>query len=197
MIPLLLISKAGPQAGLFSASLPWILIAILLTLAVIAACAVLVLRKAEDFDRRLDRLDQLEDIRAGVQRVADEHGNLDLRQVEHALLDIRDGQKRMEDRLIQTIEALRARPSESAEPVQDAPARILADRVFGRLITLGYEQISLLTPIDELDALAQDGKTGEVLVEARRNGVQCKGRIAIQDGVILDVELRSVYSAFP
>lgn len=187
----------APEAGLMAAALPWLLIAILLTLAVIAACAVIALRKVEQLDKRLDHLDQLDDIRGGVQRVADEHGNLDLRQVEHALLDIRDGQKRMEDRLIQTIEALRSRPAAPSEGSQDVPARILADRVFGRLVTLGYEQISLLTPIDELDSMTGEGENGEVLIEARRNGVQCKGRVTIQDGVILDVELRSVYSAFP
>ncbi len=197
MISLFLAPAVVAETDWHAASLPWILIAILLVLAVLAVLTLLLLRKAEDFDRRLERLDQLDDIRAGVQRVADEHGNLDLRRVEHALLDIRDGQRRMEDRLIQTVEAVRSRPSEPAESDREVPARILADRVFGRLVALGYEQINLLATIEELEAIAEGAQVGEVLVEARRNGAQCKGRVSIQDGVILDVELRSVYSAFP
>jgi len=188
---------AVQEASWQAASLPWLLIATLLTLAVVAVCSVLVLRKLDELYNRFDRLDQLEDIRAGVQQVADEHGNLDLRRVEHALLDIRDGQRRMEDRLIQTVEALRARAPEPVEATQEGSARMIADRVFGRLISLGYEQINLVTPIEELEELAEASQTGEILVEARRNGAQCKGRVNIQDGVILDVELRSIYSAFP
>ena len=186
-----------PAPAWFDATLPWLLFAILLALVVIATAAILLLRKVDEVGGRLDRIDQLEDIRSGVQRVADEHGNLDLRRVEHALLDIRDGQKRMEDRLIQSVEAMRARDSEPVESDPQQTARVLADRVYGRLIALGYEQVHLLTPIEELESLATGEEEGEVLVEARRSGAQCKGRVVIKSGVILDVELRSVYSAFP
>lgn len=186
-----------PAPEWLEATLPWLLFAILLALIVIATSAVILLRKVDEVGSRLDRIDQLEDIRSGVQRVADEHGNLDLRRVEHALLDIRDGQKRMEDRLIQAVEAIHARTDTPVESDPEQSARVLADRVYGRLIALGYEQVHLLTPIADLEALASGDDEGEVLVEARRSGAQCKGRVVIKGGVILDVELRSVYSAFP
>jgi hypothetical protein len=35
------------------------------------------------------------------------------------------------------------------------------------------------------------------LVEARRGGVQCKGRVLVRDGVVVDVEVKPAYSMFP
>lgn len=183
------------------ASQPWLLVGILLAVCVVALCAVLLLRRVEDLDRHAARIDELTEIHAAVQRLAEDQQNLDLRRVEHALLDIRDGQKRMEDRLLQTIEAAKAARAEPvevivpAEPSPEVSARLFADRVFGRLIALGYEQVHIITPIEELSDLNE--KDGEVLVEARRSGAPCKGRVLIRSGVITDVDLRSVYSTFP
>ena len=87
-------------------------------------------------------------------------------------------------------------PSEGqAVPTAEASAAGLADRVSSRLVALGFEQIEILTPLEELEAFALVG--GEVVVEARRAGALHKGRLFILGGGIADVHLRAAYEVFP
>ena len=57
--------------------------------------------------------------------------------------------------------------------------------------------MQLVSSLAELDQAFAAGGVGEVLVEARRNGVACKGRVLVRGGVVTDVELKPVYTAFP
>ena len=45
--------------------------------------------------------------------------------------------------------------------------------------------------------IAVSAGEGSVTVEARRDGVSCKGRVKIRAGSIGDVQMQSAYSAFP
>jgi hypothetical protein len=155
------------------------------------------LRRAE---ARLAQLDRLKDIQASLQLLQEQRGALDLRRLEHVLLDIRDGQKRVEDRTLAVLESARGgtRVPGALEPAAAGSATALADRIVTRLLALGYERVQLVTPIARIAELAEGGgRDGEISIEARRDGAACKGRILVKKGAIADVQLQSAYSAFP
>jgi hypothetical protein len=171
------------------ASLPWLGAALLLAVSAGVVGVFLIVRRFHDLERLASRLDALEDLKVSLGRLADAHGDLEVRRIEHLLIEIRDGQRRVEDRLLRAVEA--ARTPGSAHPTPGG----LSDRVIDRLLALGYERVQLITPVDELPA--DDAGEGEVRVEAHRNGVLCKGRVRVRDGALVDVELKPAYTAFP
>ncbi|MCB9915425.1 MAG: hypothetical protein H6828_09785 [Planctomycetes bacterium] len=157
-------------------------------------------RGLEDVTSRLDRL---EEIRAQVAKLAARGGDLDLRRLEHVLIDIRDGQKRLEERLLQLAEAAQSSASSGAPTPTAAgegerkSAVTLGERVTNRLLAMGYERIQLVTSHDELQGVLDAGGSGDVLVEARRAGATCKGRVTLRNGGIAGVELKSTHAMFP
>ncbi len=197
------------------ASLPWLGAALLIAAVAGVVGVYLVLRKLGELERFGERLDALEEIRGGLSRFVDQRGDLDLRRIEHALLEIAEGQKRLESLLVRTVEGARATdlgmtPARTAGAA--ASARGVADRVIDRLLVLGYERIQLVTPLEELSAAVKPAADSEepedperavepveleVLVEAHRNGVLCKGRARVRDGALVDVDMKPAYTAFP
>ena len=171
------------------ASLPWLGAALLLAVGAGVVGVFMIVRRTQDLERLAGRLDVLEDLKATLGRLADARGDLDVRRIEHLLIEIRDGQRRVEDRLLRAVEAARA----SGSP--HSAAGSLSERVIDRLLALGYERIQLITPVDQLPA--GEAAEGEVLVEAHRNGVLCKGRVSVSAGALVDVELKPAYTAFP
>lgn len=147
----------------------------------------------------LEPLSHLARIEAGVRRLAEERDDLDLRRLEHVLIDIRDGQRRLEERLIGVVESLQTREvvvdSADGRTLELPGSSRLAERITGRLLAMGFERIEILTPFDELERLT-DGD-GEVVVEARRAGAPHKGRVLLREGAISDVRMRDGYEAFP
>lgn len=141
-------------------------------------------------------LSQLEAIDANLARLCAERGDLDLRRLEHVLLELRDVGRRLEDAWLATGRS--GRPAEGPERVAGAPAS-LGERVVNRLLALGYERVRLVTPPEELAALAGEerGGNGEILVEARRDGAPCKGRVLLRSGALTEVEIRPAYTVFP
>lgn len=186
----------------------WFLAAAALFAAVGAIAAWLLVVRARRLEEKLERLAKLDDVAAQVTRLAERDEELDLRRLEHVLIDIRDGQRRVEDRLLALLES-RARAGDdagratsvSAEPdatlpaTHDATGAALSDRVVSRLLSLGYERIVLVTPSAELGRIAREG--GAIVVEARRDGAACKGRVLVADGRIHDLQIQSAYSTFP
>lgn len=144
----------------------------------------------------LRRLERLESIDATLTRLAGERGDLDLRRLEHVLLELRDALRRLEDAWLSSSQS--AHRSEAPERAAGAPAG-LGERVVNRLLALGYERVRLITPPEELAALAAEprGGNGEITVEARRNGALCKGRVLLRAGALTEVEIRPSYSVFP
>ena len=149
---------------------------------------------------RIAQLDRLAEIQASLHKFLEDRDALDVRRLEHVLLDIRDGQKRVEDRMLAVVESGRGGPHTpgALEPVAPGSATALADRIVTRLLALGYERVQLVTPLAQIGALVEGGGSdGEVTVEARRDGAACKGKILVRRGAIADVQLQSAYSAFP
>jgi hypothetical protein len=146
-------------------------------------------------------LERLDDIRNQVGRLVESGAELDLRRIEHVLIDIRDGQKRLEEKLLVLAETNRGAVAAGAEP---APERMIserssgasvAERIHNRLLAMGFERIQLLNTIEEIGELLESD--GAVSVEARRAGAACKGRVTLRDGIIGDVDLKTTHAMFP
>jgi hypothetical protein len=161
-----------------------------------AAGVFAVLLAVRRLERRLAALDRLQACESALQKLGERDQGLDLRRVEHVLIDVRDGLKRLEDRLLAVAEA---RPGSggggTAALLPAAGASALLDRVLQRLLALGYERIHVVTPATELARL-HDAE-GWVVVEARRDGVACKGRVHVARGLVGELEIQPAYSAFP
>ena len=186
----------APQVGgaaWTSEALFWVAVAGLVAVVVAAVGAwavVLHLREVLEEVRRLARLEEL-DQKLG--RLVEDREDLDLRRLEHVLIDLRDGQRRLSDALLQLAE--RRDSIASRELVVPADAGAVSERVTNRCLALGFERIHLVSRSEELDELLR--KDGEVLVEARKDGVLHKGRVLLRGGRIADVEMNPAYSIFP
>ncbi len=172
--------------------LPWVAVGVVL-LGVLVVLAGSLLAELRRVHQRLERLDRLEDLRAQLARLVDSSGGLDLRRIEHVLIDLRELQKRLEERLLAAVEVARGRDAAVAGGAGGGPG--LAERAVSRLLAMGYERVRVLTPPEELARIAQEG--GDVVVEARRDGAIAKGRVLVRDGAITDVEMRTAHTMFP
>lgn len=149
-------------------------------------------RAAASRDQRVDAA--LGELAKALAATRDEARELDLRRVEHALLDLRDLARRVEDRILVADEA-RHKEQISPATLQTQGGGALSDRVITRLLALGYDRITFVTPPDELERNAQGDL--DVVVEARRDGAACKGRVLVRSGRIHDIQIQSAYAAFP
>jgi len=174
---------------------PTLLVGIIVFVTLVAMGGLLVyltarLRQQTDALAGLARLEAIEGL---LRQLAGRGEELDVRRLEHVLIDLRDGQRRLEERLVRLLEV----PSADAPaPAGAARHTSLSERVATRLLSMDYERIEVLTPLEDLEAL-ELAEEGEVVVEARRGGALHKGRVLVKDGAICDVRLRSSYEAFP
>ena len=153
--------------------------------------------RARDLARRAPALDRLEDLARDVHSLAQERSDLDLRRVEHVLIELRDAQKRLEDVLLRHAEATREAlvRGDGGSVALVAGGEGLGERTTNRLLAMGYERVQIITRVEKLAELA--ARDGEILVEARKEGVLHKGRVAVRGGRIASVELHPAYSIFP
>jgi len=190
--PLVDAAPAWMGEGLF-----WIALAGLVVLVALLAAVWTVLTRLREVEREARRLGALEGVEAQLGRLVSEREDLDLRRIEHVLIDLRDAQRRLEDALIGTVEALRRSDGRPSDELVPAPpfADTLGERIVNRMLALGYERVQIVTHSDKLAELAS--KDGEVLVEARRDGVLHKGRMIVRTGRLADLEIHPTYSIFP
>lgn len=183
------------QSDVAGAALPWLAaFALLVAVAGLVGVWAIVARldKLGALEKRLDALD---DLRAGLNSLLKERGDLDLRRIEHVLIEMRDGQRRLEDSILRATQAaLRPPPSAAAAPLaSDDPAQ----RIIARVVAQGFERVQLVPSSAEIERLLAAEGPQEVLLEARRAGVLCKGRVLLRDGVVIGVELSPAYTMFP
>ncbi|MDP6540363.1 MAG: hypothetical protein QF903_11850 [Planctomycetota bacterium] len=183
--PVAALDPASPIAGV-----P--LEAALLILGIVA-CALLavILWRLRLVGERLEALEALDPLGEDLERLAETAESLDLGRLEHLVSELRDSQKRLNDRLALMAEERGRSGDAAAAPAQPVP---LGERITNRLLAMDYEGIQLL-PGPE--GLAEDAAEADVLVEARRGGAFCKGRVRVRDGVIAEVDLRTAHSMFP
>lgn len=183
---------AAELAAWIVAGLPWLGVALLLAVCAGVLGVWQLVRRTHDLERAARRLDVLEELKLLLQRLASDREDLDLRRIEHALLEIRDGQRRVEDRLLQVVESGRGGAHVASG---DATPTGLCERITNRLLAQDFERVQILTERDELPAGAE--ADGSVLVEAYRAGVLYKGRVSVQTGALVDVDMKPAYTAFP
>jgi hypothetical protein len=172
-------------------SMLWLGLAVLLAAAAAAFGVWTMVRRLERLEARLAALDALSELQRSLAGWLGQREDLDLRRIEHLLIDLRDGSKRLEDLLLRGDER-RAKANDTLVP---ALLPGVGERVVNRLTALGYERIELVTSAAELEGFGASG--GDVLVEARRDGVLCKGRVRIRGGRIESAELQPSFSIFP
>lgn len=185
-----------PADGI-SPILDWLGVAACLILLATALAAWVCAVHLKSIETQLSELDRLSELKAALQPLVDSRGELDLRRLEHVLIDIRDGQRRVEERLLSVIEIGHERSIHvnALEPVSAGAASSLADRVVTRLLALGYERVQVVTSREDLEKLLE--QDGEILVEARRDGAPCKGHISVRGGRLADVQIQAAYTTFP
>ena len=178
---------------------------VLVLLVVVAVGTTLGWLQARRLEARLDRLDRgaaLDRLVELAEARAKQGGDRgDGRRVEHVMVEVRDGIKRLDQTLMTFLEkqaTLAERPSPDANTPPNTgrnrqPA--LAERVVNRLLALGYEGVQLVPDREELERIFDED--GDAAVEVRRDGALYRGRVEIRDGVIQDVVVRPFYSLFP
>lgn len=154
-------------------------------------------------EQRLGSLDRLKGLESALQKLAEREAAIDLRRTEHTLLDVRDQLKRLEERLL----AVSERGVRESGVTQNtgtelvrvatpaATASLVTDRILSRLLALGYERIQIVTSTDDLALLGDSD--GAAVIEARRDGALCKGRVRVAHGLVGAIEVQPAYSAFP
>lgn len=179
--------------------------------ALIGAVLALLLWRVLAVLQRLDaRVARLEDEAYRIARAAasaDAKGPAqkghELARVEGLLEDLRDVQRRLDDRLSALAERASAPVVVSTPTAHSAVARggrelgvvsepaQLVERALNRLLALGYEQVEVVTPRDAVDP------DGSIVVEARRSGAIYKGTVRLAGGAVADVALRPSHELFP
>ena len=170
----------------------WLAVGAFLAMLVSAFGVWVMVARIRELHEEEKQLSILSEIEGNLERLVSMREDLDLRRVEHLLIDMRDGLKRLEERSFFTAPNQDV-PTDSLVPV---PAMSLGERVTNRLLAEGFERVALLPSEEELKALLESG-AGDVNAEARRDGVLFKGRVTIRGGRIEGVEMNPAYSIFP
>lgn len=187
--------QAPESSDWFLTTIPWLLGLCAVAAGATAAGVWLLHTRLREMARLAERLSALEQIQTTLARVAREREDLDLRRIEHVLIEIRDGQRRLEDSLLRAAQV--AHHGELARGIPASDGAGISERIVQRLIAHGYEHVQVVPTLAELAQLFEAGGSHEVLVEARRAGVHCKGRVLVRDGVVVEVEVKPAYSMFP
>lgn len=172
--------------------------------AVLVSVQIVLFVAVRRLEQRLGSLDRLQGLESALQKLAEREAAVDLRRTEHTLLDVRDQLKRLEERLLAVSErGVREAGERGASAGTElariatpaATASLVTDRILARLLALGYERIQIVTSTDDLALLGDSD--GAAIVEARRDGALCKGRVRVAHGLVGAIEVQPAYSAFP
>ncbi len=192
-------SSAGEGWG---GLLAWIGLAALLALGAGIALVWRLVEAVGRVEARLEALGrELEQLGGHAARLAAQPEGLDLRRLEHVLIDLRDAQARLHEALLTGAEEARraaapSPPAPTGRPLEPAERiALLLERVHDRLHSLGYERIEVVGERERLAELLEG--RGEIWVEARRGAVLHKGRLEVDSGRIVDVDIRPPYAMFP
>jgi len=112
------------------------------------------------------------------------------------------GTKRIEEQLREIQELLERTLQEGRRPADvvlhtdgeagPVPLR-LVDVVEQKLYNLGYTRVSVLTDLSEVNP----GEPVRVTVEAWKDGAMYKGSLTLHGSAVIEMDLRSAYTAFP
>lgn len=188
------LAQAEPLPDWLPETLLWVCVAILAAAVAAAVGVWALIGRLQGLREDTRRLGALERLSEDLGRLSSEREDLDLRRIEHVLVDLRDAQVRLEEALLRTLET-RAPTTERAVLLPHAGTQSLAERVVNRLLSLGFDQVQLVTPLEAIQDLAE--ADGSVVVEAKKSGVLHKGRVLVREGRLAEVEVQPSYEIFP
>ena len=173
----------------------WLSVGSFLAASAAAAGVWTLVARLRDLAAAGGRLATLAEIDQKLGRLVAARDDLDLRRLEHLLVDVRDTQRRLEDGLLRTTEMAHAARAPGTDLAVAAGPDSIGERIVNRLLALGFEQVQIVTRAEKMSELLR--RDGDVLVEARRGGVLHKGRVILRSGRLADVEVHPAYSIFP
>lgn len=209
MIPALaLLSLSAPPVDGTTAGaglgwlLPWLAIGGLAGLAAAVIYLQRLARATESLGEQARQAGaQIESLHASLARFAATREDLDLRRLEHLLVDLRDQGARTEETLLRAVQAARTEAGSSgdAKATGAGGAATWVERIENRLLSLGYAQVQVFLEREQLAQLddASEREPVSVPVEALRREVLHKGCVRVRAGRIVDVELNPPYAMFP
>ncbi len=153
------------------------------------------------FERYLQEVAGLKQLNERLERVAQSIERVRLERTEQALALLHEDLGGVAEACARVERAVR-RSGENApaavtvaaptsEPVS-APARV-RDAVTDRLLALGYRNLRVLSDL----ANASLDERIEVTVECEKSQLSYKGKVVVQNGAVVDMQLQSVNQAFP
>jgi hypothetical protein len=184
---------------------PWLAVGVLAGLAAAVIYLQRLARATEALGEQAQQAGaQIEALHASLARFAATREDLDLRRLEHLLVDLRDQGARTEETLLRAVQAARAQAGTSADTADGASppptsAATWVERIENRLLSLGYSQVQVFLEREQLGQLddASEREPVSVPVEALRRDVLHKGCVRVRAGRIVDVELNPPYAMFP
>lgn len=205
--PLALLDASGPLAdgAADSAGLdwlvPWLAVGVLAGLAAAVIYLQRLARATEALGEQAQQAGaQLESLHASLARFAATREDLDLRRLEHLLVDLRDQGGRTEETLLRAVQTGRSEGGSSSDPAGAATAvATWVERIENRLLSLGYAQVQVFLEREKIAELddSSEREPISVPVEALRREVLHKGCVRVHAGRIVDVELNPPYAMFP
>lgn len=153
------------------------------------------------FESHLRELAGLKVLNDRIEQLAQQMDHLRPDRVETLLERIHEDLQRLQDAnesLSQTIQRAASQPVVVSEPSmvmsrpESASERVRA-LVEVRMLHLGYANLRILS---DLTMATMEGDF-EVQVEAERNQMPCKGRVALRNGSVRDVSMQSAATMFP
>ena len=143
--------QAPESSDWLLSTIPWLLGLCAVAAGATAAGVWLLHTRLRELARLAERLSALEPIQTTLARVAREREDLDLRRIEHVLIEIRDGQRRLEDSLLRAAQV--AHHGELARGLPASDGAGLSERIVQRLIAHGYEHVQVVPTLEELAKL--------------------------------------------
>ncbi len=153
------------------------------TLVVLAVILYLRLRHYEAYLRDLEGIktlnQRLKALVDGLQSLGTKRVELQLQEIQEVLQEIRNG-----------IAQWPGRESEGS-PSRSSPN--LLDICERKLYAMGYEEVRVLSDLSGVNPL----EPVRVVVEARKDGVACKGHLVLHGSAVTEMDLQRGYTSFP
>ena len=170
------------------AAMDMALVAIGLLVVALAIMAIVLVRRLDALERDVSTRRQVEGLGERLDRLTDQVEQRKLGdQLQVKLTEFSESMARLSAAIAELQQKRRGDTSAVASWSGDIVAIVRRHLQGG-----GCGDVQILTDASELTGLS-----GRVAFEGRRKGVMVKGWVAVEDGVVVDEQIRSAYSAFP
>jgi hypothetical protein len=170
------------------AAMDMALVAIGLLVVALAIMAIVLVRRLDALERDVSTRRQVDGLGERLDRLTDQVEQRKLGdQLQVKLTEFSESMARLSAAIAELQQKRRGETGAVASWSDDISAIVRRHLQGG-----GCGGVQILTDAGELTGLS-----GRVAFEGRRKGVMVKGWVAVEDGVVVDEQIRSAYSAFP